>query len=256
MTDQRVAQVKKALVATAGGYLRNPGGPGTCTRCFTPTTPGPMCPDCRYAVTIAGIPDLLGFMSYAGYLDPIAQSGHVMRGYKNPLIPTGTQRQTVALLSALGLIGHVACPGRLLGTSVTAWGTVPSLPPKPELPVHPLNDIVRQLARAGATEVSLKAAAGLTNPRAINRSHYSVADDAAEGQHVLLIDDTWTSGGHATSAALALRDGGATHVSVLVLARWLKIGWEATTAAWAKQRLTAPDFQPDTCPWTQTICPQ
>lgn len=77
---------------------------------------------------------------------------------------------------------------------------------------------------------------------------------ASFGHHVLLIDDTWTGGGHVTSAALALRAGGAAHVSVLVLARWLAIGWGATTLAWARSRLTEPDFNPNLCPWTQGPC--
>ena len=38
---------------------------------------------------------------------------------------------------------------------------------------------------------------------------------------MLLIDDTWTSGGHAQSAALALRQAGATRISALIVARWL-----------------------------------
>lgn len=255
MTDPRVAQVKRALVATAGGFLRNPGGPGTCTHCFTPTTSLPLCPDCRRTVQVNGGPDLLGVMTYAGYLDPITQSGRVMRGYKNPAFPGGgTYRQTVALLAALGLIGHVKCPGRLTGTPLSAWATVPSLPQKPEQSSHPLNDIVGKLAKPGATEVTLTAAKTAANPRAINSGHYSAAENAS-GQHVLVIDDTWTGGGHAVSAALAVRDAGATHVSVLVLARWLSMGWEATTPQWAKQRLTSPDFQPDVCPWTQGACP-
>lgn len=40
-------------------------------------------------------------------------------------------------------------------------------------------------------------------------------------QHVLLIEDTWTSGGNAQSAALALRRAGAASVTILALARWL-----------------------------------
>lgn len=255
MTDPRVARIQDALVATAGGFLRNPGGPGTCTRCFTPTTSLPLCPQCRYTVTLAGMPDLLAMMTYAGYLDPITQSGRVMRGYKNPAFPGGgTYRQTVSLLAALGLIGHVDCPGRLTGTPVSAWATVPSLPPKHGQATHPLNEIVGQLAKQGAIEVTLTAAETASNPREINASHYT-ADGNAAGQHVLVIDDTWTGGGHATSAALAVRAAGGTHVSVLVLARWLSIGWEATTTAWARQRLIAPDFQPAVCPWTHGLCP-
>lgn len=255
MTDPRVERVQGALTATAGGYLRNPGGPGTCTRCFTPTVSTPLCPQCRNQTALSGGPDLLAFMTYAGHFDPISQSGSVMRGYKNPAFPGGgTYRQTVALLAALGLVGHVACPGRLIGKPISAWCTVPSLPPKPSLSTHPLNDIVKQLAKPGSTEVTLTAAGTSSNPRSIDPAHFTATANAA-GEHVLVIDDTWTGGGHATSAALAVRAAGATHVSVLIIARWLSIGWESTTTAWARQRLTAPDFDAAVCPWTQGACP-
>jgi len=193
-------------------------------------------------------------MAYAGYMDPISQSGHLMRGYKNPYILSGVHHQTVALMAALGLMGHVECPGRLLAAPVSAWATVPSLPPKPGQTQHTLNGIVSRLARYGAAEVVLTAAATAPYPREVSRAHYAASPNAG-GQHVLMIDDTWTGGGHATSAALALRDAGATHVSVLVLARWLSNGWEATTPQWAKQELTRPDFNPAVCPWTQGPCP-
>ena len=39
---------------------------------------------------------------------------------------------------------------------------------------------------------------------------------------MLLLDDTWTGGGHAQSAVLGLRAAGATRVSLLVVARWIK----------------------------------
>lgn len=54
--------------------------------------------------------------------------------------------------------------------------------------------------------------------------HFTVTSNNADGRHVLLIDDTWTSGGHALSATLALRASGADQISVLVLARWLTLG--------------------------------
>jgi hypothetical protein len=193
-------------------------------------------------------------MTYAGYLEPISQSGYMMRGYKDPKFPQGGHWQTVALLAALGLRGHINCPGVIQGTPVTAWATVPSLPPKPS--DHPLNDIVRRLARPGATEIVLRGTDAVANPRTINAAHFSVLNsDAANGRHVLLIDDTWTSGGHVTSAAMALRSAGCTEVSVLVLARWLSVGWADTTESWARSNLTLPDYQPDTCPWTQDKCP-
>lgn len=194
-------------------------------------------------------------ITYAGYLPPITQSGRVMRGYKNSaLAGLTTYRQTVALLAALGLIGHVGCAGRLADAPVTAWATVPSLPRTLDPGRHPLHEIVHSLARPGAVEVTLTAAETIEDPRAIDVNHYTASLNAA-GRHVLVIDDTWTSGGHAMSAALGMRTAGATNVSLLVLARWLSVGWEATTEEWARQRLAGPDFRPDICPWTQDACP-
>lgn len=253
MTDSRVQAVRQALVATAGGFLRNPVTSGTCTRCFTPIAAGSLCSRCRSHQAIGGGPDLLGVMAYAGYLDPISQSGYTMRGYKNPSIPRGTHWQTVTLLSALGLWGHVSCPGKLLGTPVTAWASVPSLPPKPQ--PHPLNEIARGLARPGSSEIVLQGSEHAADLRGVNPGHFTVVAGNPSGQHVLLIEDTWTSGGHLMSAALALHAAGAIKVSALALARWLSVGWEATTDRWARNELTLPDFQPDICPWTQGQCP-
>jgi predicted amidophosphoribosyltransferase len=68
-----------------------------------------------------------------------------------------------------------------------------------------------------------------------------------------VIDDTWTTGGHAQSAALALRVAGATRVSVLVVARWLKEDYGDN-----KQfidDLRGRDYDPSICPWTGAKCP-
>lgn len=256
MTEPRISPLKQALVTTAGGFLRNPVKERTCGRCFTPIATGTRCGKCEWQVGLSGGPDLLGIMAYAGHLDPISQSGYVMRGYKNLNIPDSSKavlQQTVTLLAALGLRGHVGCPGKILGIPVTAWATVPSLPPKPS--AHPLSDIVRSLARPGSIEVILRGRTNGANPRDVDAGHFSVVTGDAAGQHILLIDDTWTGGGHATSAAMALRTAGCAKVSLLVLARWLSIGWEATTDKWAKSALALPDYQADVCPWNQGQCP-
>lgn len=253
MTDPRIQPLKQALVTTAGGFLRNPVRQDTCVRCYTPLATGQMCADCQRHEKLGFGPDLVGVMTYAGYLEPISQSGYMMRGYKNPSIPKDSQWQTVALMAALGLRGHISCPGKILGSPVTAWATVPSLPPKSS--AHPLSEIVRLLARPGSVEIVLQGSPSVTNPRGINAGHFSIAHGLAAGQHVLLIDDTWTSGGHVMSATAALRAAGSVSVSVLVFARWLSLNWGATTLTWARSALTLPDYQPDICPWTQSSCP-
>lgn len=83
-----------------------------------------------------------------------------------------------------------------------------------------------------------------------------------EGAHVLLIDDTWTSGGHAQSAALAARAEGAAHVSVLVVARWIEPSWVLLLDGERKvdpetylRGLSPGDYDPLVCPWTGGVCP-
>jgi hypothetical protein len=249
-----IQPVKDALVQTAGGFLRNLVTKGTCRRCFTPILSGQHCSKCGEHLAIPGIPDLLGFMTYAGHLSPISQSGYTMRGYKNPAIPqSGGPWQTVVLLAALGLQGHRHCPGKILGINPSGWATVPSLPPKPQ--PHPLNEMARSLARSAASEIVLQGSTSVADARAVNRDHFKVVSGDPSGRHILLVDDTWTGGGHLMSAALALRKAGASHVSALLLARWLTEGFGATTPRWARDNLTLPDYQADICPWTQGDCP-
>jgi adenine/guanine phosphoribosyltransferase-like PRPP-binding protein len=76
----------------------------------------------------------------------------------------------------------------------------------------------------------------------------------APESHVLLIDDTWATGGHAQSAVLALRKAGAAQVSVLVVARWLKEDYGDNKRFIAE--LANRDYDPSICPWTGGQCPQ
>lgn len=256
--DVPSAALQRQLVITAGGFLRNLVTDGTCVRCFTPTHSLPLCPPCvtnLASVPATGrLPDAIGFMTYASREAPIEQSGRVMHGYKarDGLVSPNAIR-TVSLLTALGLQGHRHCPGRLVGAPVTRWATVPSLPPKPG--DHPLNTIVRPLANRPDAEICLRGIDNPGNPRDLRATNFTVQTPIPAGTHVLLIDDTWTSGGHAQSAALALRAAGAAHVSLLALARWLRVPWEATTTTWMKTHFAGADYDPTICPWTRGPCP-
>jgi hypothetical protein len=70
---------------------------------------------------------------------------------------------------------------------------------------------------------------------------------------VLLLDDTWTGGGHAQSAVLGLRAAGATSVSLLVVARW--INKEFGNNAEFLREIADRDYNPEICPWTGGSCP-
>jgi hypothetical protein len=65
------------------------------------------------------------------------------------------------------------------------------------------------------------------------------------GAHVVLLDDTWTSGSSAQSAALALRLAGAKTVSAIILGRHLNPNDPAADPVTAL--LAARPFRPDIC---------
>lgn len=70
---------------------------------------------------------------------------------------------------------------------------------------------------------------------------------------MLLLDDTWATGGHAQSAALGLRSAGAAHISLLVAARWIKTDY-GDNAVFLRS-LADRDYDPEVCPWTGGGCP-
>jgi hypothetical protein len=72
------------------------------------------------------------------------------------------------------------------------------------------------------------------------------------GRHVLVIDDTWASGGRSQSAALALHGAGARSVAVIVLTRWVNPA-EEPSGTFVRTRLTR-GYDPLICPLGDTHC--
>jgi hypothetical protein len=241
-----VARLSAALVSSAGGYLRNPVRQEllTCAVCATPVTGFRLCYQCQRRRGRTGLADATGFLAYA-----VAgrQSGYVMQGYKAR--PPVLEHQTiVTLLVLLGLARHAGCAAPT-GVPVTHWATVPSLPARPG--EHPLHAIVSRLA-PGA-EVALAAAGEVEYSRDLRPGHFRVAAALPAGAHVLLVDDPWARGGHAQSAALALRAAGAARISVLVAARWINEDFGGNAAF--LRGLSGRDYDPAVCPWTGAACP-
>ena len=249
-----VARLSAALVARAGGYLRNPVRQelATCAVCATPVDGFRLCYQCQRRCGRAGLADATAFLTYA-----VAgrQSGYVMQGYKaRPPVPE--HRTIVALLVLLGLARHAGCVARAGpagragpgGLPVTHWATVPSLPAAPG--EHPLHAIVSRLAPG--REAVLAAADEVGYPRDLDPGHFRAAALPA-ASHVLLVNDTWARGGHAQSAVLALRAAGAARVSVLVAARWINEDFGGNAAF--IRGLADRDYDPALCPWTGAACP-
>lgn len=244
---QGLEEYVKTLVGLAGGYLRNPVRlPNvTCAVCTTPSDGSLLCDRCRRHSHTPGIADLVGPLSYVFEGE---QSHFVMRQYKSPS-PLVEHLAVVNLLMYLGGTLHSDCAERIVGFPITHWATVPSLPAKPG--EHPF----RRLAYHGrGEEVRLTAASQVEGDRrALNVDHFRADAVLPPDSHVLLMDDTWASGGHIQSAALALRKAGAHKVSIMPAARYIKPAW-ANNRAFIKTYLTN-DFDPRVCPWTGATCP-
>ncbi|MGH3623852.1 MAG: ComF family protein [Sciscionella sp.] len=122
-------------------------------------------------------------------------------------------------LAAIAL--HGSCVEQRLGENIDVWASVPSTRAD-RAGEHPLRILVRQ-ANLEHPEIELAASTSFDgNPRATGRGRFTVNQpDTVTGRHVLLIEDTWTTGSHCQSAALALRQAGAVSVTAVVLARWL-----------------------------------
>jgi hypothetical protein len=247
LDEDAVARLSASLVSLAGGYLRNVVRRTgvTCTLCATPVDHFDYCYSCKNNSRRADLADAVAMLTYA-----VAgqQSGYVLRGYKAPQ-PLGEHRTIVSLLILLGLSMHAGCAGVLGGGPVTHWATVPSLPGKPG--EHSLHKIVR--LTAPGREVGLVAAERVSRPRALRADHFEAGSALPDGSHVLLMDDTWATGGHAQSAALALKKAGASRVSLLVVARWLKPDFGDN--ARFLRKLADSAYDPRICPWTGADCP-
>jgi predicted amidophosphoribosyltransferase len=243
-----LARLSAALVARAGGYLYNPvrRDGQTCAVCATPVSGRQRCFTCDLQRQNDGLADAAAFLTYAVGGQ---QSGYVMRGYKAPE-PLREHRTIVTLLAYTGLARHARCCAVLAGLPVTHWATVPSLPAKPG--EHPFHQLIARLAPG--QEIQLRAAQSVEYARAVNSGHFAIDALLPPGSHVLLMDDTWTSGGHAQSAALALHRAGATRVSLLVVARWISRQY-GDNRGFLRELAKRP-YDPELCPWTGGDCPQ
>ncbi len=238
--------LQTAQTRLGGGFLRNPLSLPlqTCGVCSTPTDGFALWYQCNEQRSAGRLADQVGVITYAM---AGSQSGFVMRGYKAQP-PVEEHRLLVSVLAFVGVGLHTECAARLLGHPVTHWSTVPSLPARAG--EHPLRTLVAPAAYG--TEVQLRAASEVSASRSVNGLHFE-ADRLPAGSHVLLVDDTWTGGGHAQSANLALRTAGAEHVSVLVIGRWLNPQY-GVNEKFIREHLGG-DFDPSACPWTRGDCP-
>jgi hypothetical protein len=248
-TPPAPGQLRDYLAATYGGALVNTVRRAgvTCRVCAAPVEGYPRCYPCRQHAGQPGTADTVGSMIYAIQGE---QSHHYLRSYKGtPVVEES--RLVVFLLAWLALTEHRACLEILTGHPVTHWSSVPSLPARDG--EHPLHALVAGIAPGKETPLTAAPSVTRAAARTVDAAHFQVAARLPPDAHALVIDDTWTSGGHAQSAALAVRAAGAQVVSILTVARYLNKDWAPTAAFLPAHRRTA--FDPGRCPWTGSTCP-
>jgi hypothetical protein len=117
--------------------------------------------------------------------------------------------------------------------------------------VHPFTAAVRASGVLAADV--LMPGRSATCHRTVSIDKFAIrSPTAVAGRHVLILDDIWTTGSNAQSAALVLRAAGAAAVSVMPVGRWLNPSY-APTKAFIDHYLHER-FDPDRCPVTGRAC--
>ena len=130
--------------------------------------------------------------------------------------------------------------------AVSHFDTVTIVPSTSGRDGHPLRTIVAE--RVGVTRERYRDLLTTTEMapalgREVSRARYT--SSPLWGEAVLLIDDTWTTGSHAQSAAAALKTAGAGCVAVVVLGRHLNSTYGDTANHVERARLRR--FSWDVC---------
>jgi hypothetical protein len=204
----------QARAARPAGLL--PPGPGRCRTCHGPARPGwARCFQCRlHAESAPGL--LADVVVPVGYAVKGSEFAQALWRYKSGRDGAQAAQSALRALLLVFLHDHGACVWRSAGLPASSHvSVVPSGRGRPG--PHPLAELITPyLARPAAG----LARAGPADPggRDLDPARFRAARPLP-GAAVLLLDDTWTSGAAAQSAALALRAAGARYVAVVVLGR-------------------------------------
>ncbi len=231
----------RELSAPYENYMLVPRpGPGVCPVCFTFTTGLGVCRACASAEQWADAVVPISY-SIAG-----EQLNHELWRYKR-LRGDVPRRLTMRLAAVLWrfLDGHETCVAAAAGTSEFELVTTVPSGDRERDETHPLRRIVGELV--GLTwlrhERLLMRSDRPVPGREFNTDKY-VAKRRLDGEPVLLIDDTWTTGANVQSAAAALKAAGAGVVGVVVIGRHIKRDWQDNDR---RLRALARPFDWDRC---------
>jgi predicted amidophosphoribosyltransferase len=211
------------LTAIYGNFMVPPRrGPSVCRTCFNLTDGYTQCYACAHNESHI---DVVAPISYSIARE---QLHHALASYKR--LSGETARRLTAELAAVlwrHLDEHEGCIAQAANVE-NGFPVVTTVPSgdKDRDEHHPLRRIVGKLAAPTRDryERLLIRTGSPTDPRSFD-AHKFEAIKQLEGEPVLLIDDTWTTGTSAQSAAAALKQAGAGRVAAVVIGRHTNRAW-------------------------------
>lgn len=196
-------------------------GPDVCRTCFNFTAGYARCYGCAHC------PPVLDAVAPISYSIAREQLHHALASYKR--LNGDIARRLASILAAIlwrFLAEHEACLARAAGTQrFDLVTTVPSSD-RTRDERHPLRTIVGELV--GPTSERHQRLLYRTHENVPPRTFSGTKFEATTALHreaVLLIDDTWTTGASAQSAAAALKAAGAGPIAAVVTGRHLNREW-------------------------------
>jgi predicted amidophosphoribosyltransferase len=196
-------------------------GPGVCATCFNLIDEYDRCYACCHGRDVL---DAFAPISYSVAHEPLHQ---VLFGYKRlPGELASSQAGDLREILRRFLGGHERCVAQRAGTrSFDLVTTVPSGDRRRD-DEHPLPQIL-----GAALEPDRRRHKRLLLRSSFEAGHRAhdflkyLAVRPFDGESVLLIDDTWTTGANAQSAAAALKAAGAGRVGAIVIGRHVNREW-------------------------------
>ncbi len=206
------------LTALYGNFMLAPRpGVAVCEICFDLIDGHTRCYGCAHTE------QWLDAVSPISYSIAHEQLHHALAGYKRP--PTEVAHRFEVELAAV-LWRHLATHERCLARGAGTGGfelvtTVPSSSRERDMG-HPLRRIAGELVGPTRRRYKrlLRRSSASVAPRQLCPEKFEPLCDL-HGTPVLLIDDTWTTGANAQSAAAALKSAGAPIVAAVVIGRHL-----------------------------------
>lgn len=210
------------LTAAYGNVLVAPRrGEGVCRTCFNITDGYARCYACVHGGR--GL-DLVVPISYSVAGE---QLHHALVSYKRGPRPAATELglQLAAVLWRF-LAEHERCVARALGVAAIPLVTTVPSNDRSRDDEHPLHGLVQRTVRPTSERFRrlLRRTDRPATPHVFCSERY-VATAPLDSEPVLVIDDTWTTGANAHSAAAALKLAGAGPVAAVVIGRHLNRDW-------------------------------